>query len=202
MSIEERKERERRRLKETILKATEQIISERGVEHLTIRALAERIEYSPRTVYLYFRDKQEVLETLVEQRFRITWEKMRAPSPSLSAREVIRNQIEGHLRMALAHPQAYRVLIQLISTPGHVPGPYQTKVEQQAAALLADSTGISEDIETLRGVFLFALRGIALGLVHDHTSHALTGEESEQRIATAADLLLTGLTGLTGLQRI
>ncbi len=195
MSIEERKERERQQLKEMILKATEQIISERGVEHLTIRALAERIEYSPRTVYLYFRDKQEVLETLVEQRFRITWEKMKAPSPSLSAQEAIRNQIEGHLSMALAHPQAYRVLIQLISTPGHVPGTYQRKVEQQAAALLADSTGISEDIETLRAVFLSALRGIALSLVHDHTSHALSGEESEHRIATAADLLLTGLTG-------
>ena len=191
MSIEERKERERHHLKEKILKATEQIISERGVEHLTIRALAEKIEYSPRTVYLYFRDKQEVLEAFVEQRFRFTWEKMQNIASTVPAETVIRIQIEGHLRMALAHPQAYRVINQLLVTPSHVPGTYQQKVENHARRVLGAFTGRTDSLDALTATFLSALRGISVSLVQ--ASSSLSQEDIEQRIATATDVLLRGI---------
>lgn len=178
-------------MKEKILRATGEIVSERGVEHLTIRSVAERIEYSPRTVYLYFRDKQEVLEAFVEQRFRSTWEKMQNIASTVPAEDVIRGQIEGHLRMALAHPQAYRVINQLLVTPSHVPGTYQKKVENQARTVLGKFTGRTDSLEALTATFLSALRGISVSLVQ--ASHNLSQEDIEQRIATATDVLLRGI---------
>ena len=191
MSIKDRKERERHRLKEKILGATGEIISERGVEHLTIRSLAEKIEYSPRTVYLYFRDKQEVLEALVEQKFRSTFEKIQKISNTVPAEDALRIQIEGHLRMALAHPQTYRVLNHLLVTPSHIPGEYQIKVENHAKDVLERYTGQTDSLETLAATFLAALRGISASLVH--ASATLSQEEIEQRIAAATGMLLRGI---------
>ncbi|MBN2859191.1 MAG: TetR/AcrR family transcriptional regulator [Sphaerochaetaceae bacterium] len=191
MSIKDRKERERHTLKEKILRATGEIVSERGLEHLTIRSLAERIEYSPRTVYLYFRDKQEVLEAFIEQRFRSTWEEMQKISSSVPALSVIRIQIEGHLRMALEHPEAYRILNQLLVTPSHVPGVYQKKVENHAKNVLEEYIGRTDSLEALTATFLSALRGISVSLVQ--ASSNLSHEDIEQRIATATDVLLRGI---------
>lgn len=72
MGIKERREREKEELRQKILDAAIELIARDGHEALTIRKLASRIEYSPRTIYLYFADKEALLEDVVEEGFRRT----------------------------------------------------------------------------------------------------------------------------------
>lgn len=64
MGTKERKERQKKELRRTILDAATDILSEKGLESLTIRAIAERIEYSPSTIYEYFPDKEAIFDEL------------------------------------------------------------------------------------------------------------------------------------------
>ena len=52
MGITDRKEREKQELKELILKEAKAVFLEEGYEKTSIRKIADRIEYSPTTIYL------------------------------------------------------------------------------------------------------------------------------------------------------
>lgn len=64
MSIAERKEREKAEMRSLILSAAHHIFKEKGYDGLNIRSIAERIEYSPATIYLYYKDKNEIFYAL------------------------------------------------------------------------------------------------------------------------------------------
>jgi AcrR family transcriptional regulator len=69
MGIPERKEREKQELRDLILKEARALILEVGFENSSWRNIAERIEYSPTTIYLYFKDKNELFLALHEESF-------------------------------------------------------------------------------------------------------------------------------------
>ena len=69
MGSTERKAREKEELKALILKAARKLFVERGITQTTIRNIAEAIDYSIGTVYVYFRDKNEILHALHTQSF-------------------------------------------------------------------------------------------------------------------------------------
>ncbi len=76
MTIATRKQREKEEMRQLILEAAKSIFLEKGYEATSIRTIAERIEYSPGTIYLYFKDKDELFHALHEEGFRIMLEKM------------------------------------------------------------------------------------------------------------------------------
>ena len=66
-------------MRSLILDAARSIFLEKGFEQASIRNIAEKIEYSPGTIYLYFRDKDEIFHALHEEglkevRFRFDFE--------------------------------------------------------------------------------------------------------------------------------
>jgi AcrR family transcriptional regulator len=69
MGITERKEKQKQEIKKMILEASMKLFMEQGFENVSIRKIAELIEYSPTTVYLYFKDKNEILLYLHEMGF-------------------------------------------------------------------------------------------------------------------------------------
>ncbi|MCD0469937.1 TetR/AcrR family transcriptional regulator [Flavobacterium sp. JAS] len=64
MSTAERKAREKEALKMLILKGAKKLFLERGIEQTTIRNIADEIDYSVGTVYVYFKDKNAILHDL------------------------------------------------------------------------------------------------------------------------------------------
>lgn len=56
-------------LRERVLEAAGEIVGEQGLDALSMRAIAERIGYSPGTIYLYFRDKDELLGGVMNEGF-------------------------------------------------------------------------------------------------------------------------------------
>ena len=52
-----------------ILDAAREIFAREGYESFSMRRLATKIEYSPGSIYLHFKNKEELFETLVEESF-------------------------------------------------------------------------------------------------------------------------------------
>lgn len=69
MGIAERRQREREELQAAIIDAAVEIVSAQGVDALSVRAVADRIEYSHATIYLYFKSKDELLRAVVHEAF-------------------------------------------------------------------------------------------------------------------------------------
>jgi AcrR family transcriptional regulator len=65
LGIKERRERQRREVRNAILAAAREIASDRGWGAVTIRRIAERIEYSPPALYEYFASKDDLLLELM-----------------------------------------------------------------------------------------------------------------------------------------
>jgi AcrR family transcriptional regulator len=69
MTILKRKERQKEELRGKILLAAKELFMEKGFEDTSIRNIAERIEYSPTTIYLYFKDKDDIFFALHTEGF-------------------------------------------------------------------------------------------------------------------------------------
>ncbi|MBL8015852.1 MAG: helix-turn-helix transcriptional regulator, partial [Ignavibacteria bacterium] len=64
MGTEDRKEREKLEMRQLIVKTAMQLFIEKGMENVSIRAIAEKIEYSPGSIYSYFKDKGEIIHAI------------------------------------------------------------------------------------------------------------------------------------------
>ncbi|MBS1508860.1 MAG: TetR/AcrR family transcriptional regulator [Bacteroidetes bacterium] len=71
MGVKERKERDRQEMRDTILQSAHQLFVDKGFDDVSIRNIAEAIEYSPATIYLYFKDKNEIFYALHMEAFKI-----------------------------------------------------------------------------------------------------------------------------------
>jgi AcrR family transcriptional regulator len=69
MTITTRKERQKEELKVKILQAAKELFMLKGFEDTSIRNIAEKIEYSPTTIYLYFKDKDDIFCELHKEGF-------------------------------------------------------------------------------------------------------------------------------------
>jgi AcrR family transcriptional regulator len=61
MGIVERKEKQKLEVRKMILDASMKLFVDQGFDNVSMRKIADLIEYSPTTVYLYFKDKDEIL---------------------------------------------------------------------------------------------------------------------------------------------
>src|ERR1041384_7320568 len=71
MGIKERQERDRQAVQRAILDAARQLFVSEGFQHVSIRKIAERIEYSPAAIYSYFPSKDDIFFALAEEGFRL-----------------------------------------------------------------------------------------------------------------------------------
>lgn len=65
MGTAERKQRERELRRKQILKAAEKIITRKGMQNLTMDEIAESCELSKGTLYLYFKNKEELIISIL-----------------------------------------------------------------------------------------------------------------------------------------
>ncbi|HBN07404.1 MAG TPA: TetR/AcrR family transcriptional regulator [Cyanobacteria bacterium UBA8530] len=118
MSIQERRAREREERRDCILQAAQAIIAEEGIEKLSVRKIASRIEYSPSLIYHYFQDKEEILHHLMGGVYKAILE---AIAPYQFSEEPPEEKIKAstrkYIEMALQMPDAYKAIM-LSSVPG------------------------------------------------------------------------------------
>jgi len=61
MGIIERRERERKAVRKKILDAARELFVAEGYDAVTMRRIAETIEYSPTAIYFHFKDKETLI---------------------------------------------------------------------------------------------------------------------------------------------
>jgi len=112
----ERREREKEELREKIVEAARDILSERGLEGFSMREIARRIEYSPATIYLYFASKEELLRAVVGEGMRRLSEVIRnemEAAGEVSAAQRYRASGRGYVRFALENTAYFHVIFDL-----------------------------------------------------------------------------------------
>src|SRR5439155_17952519 len=71
MGIKQRQERDREAVRRAILDAARELFVSEGYNNVSIRKIAERIEYSPAAIYSYFPSKDDIFFELAEEGFRL-----------------------------------------------------------------------------------------------------------------------------------
>ncbi|MBO9640437.1 TetR/AcrR family transcriptional regulator [Siphonobacter aquaeclarae] len=110
MGIAERKERERHEMRKLILEKAKEVFIEEGYDKASIRAIAERIEYSPATIYLYFKDKDELFFAVHELGFFELFDQMQTLASIENPLERLRQMGFIYLRFAGENPEMYDLM--------------------------------------------------------------------------------------------
>lgn len=110
MAIANRKERQKEELKAKILEAARSLFIERGFEETSIRNIAERIEYSPTTIYLYFKDKDDIFYALHQEGFALLNQYFRALQEVEDPFERLKAIQKAYIRFALENREYYDLM--------------------------------------------------------------------------------------------
>ncbi|MCB0667116.1 MAG: TetR/AcrR family transcriptional regulator [Saprospiraceae bacterium] len=110
MGIAERREREKQELREKILDKARDILIRDGQDNLSIRNIASAAEYSPATIYLYFKDKDEIVYELMEMGFALMVKDLEPAFAEPDPVERIRIIGQGYVAFGLKNPEWYEIM--------------------------------------------------------------------------------------------
>ncbi len=110
MGSEERKEREKNEMRRLIIDSAMQLFIEKGMDNVSIRAIADKIEYSPGSIYSYFKDKGEIIHAIHTEGF----EKLYALQKTL---DDVKNPVDKlaqmgrlYMKFAMENPDYYDLM--------------------------------------------------------------------------------------------
>ncbi|UFH56255.1 TetR/AcrR family transcriptional regulator [Spirosoma sp. KNUC1025] len=110
MGIVERKEREREEMRKLILDGAQKLFLANGFEKVSVRNIADEIEYSPATIYLYYKDKNELLFALHQRGFVKMLESFQ---PLLAISDPFERLVEmgrSYIRFAVENPELFDLM--------------------------------------------------------------------------------------------
>ncbi len=110
MGIKERKELEKQEMRRLILDTAMKLFLEKGFENITIRHIAEKIEYSPATIYLYFKDKDEIIYTLHREGFEELYRRQQTTLTTKDPLKRLHRHAEMYVSFALENPEYYDLM--------------------------------------------------------------------------------------------
>jgi AcrR family transcriptional regulator len=110
MSVKERKERQKLEMKDAILSASLRLFSDEGYENVTMRKIANKIEYSVGTIYLYFKDKSEMLYELHNKGFDEFYRKQLSIQHIKDPIERLQAHGEAYMNFAMENPEYYDLM--------------------------------------------------------------------------------------------
>jgi AcrR family transcriptional regulator len=110
MGTSQRRAREREELREKILNAARALFVQKGFEAVTLRTIAEAIEYSPAALYGYFPDKAALVFTLVNEDFETLAERFGTLARIADPVERLAAIGRTYVGFAVEHPNHYRLM--------------------------------------------------------------------------------------------
>lgn len=130
MGISERKEREKTEMKKLITDAAMRTFLTEGYDKTSIRNIAESIEYSPGTIYLYYKDKDELLYEVQRQAYGKLLAVFSANVTSSDPLERLAQLGRTYIDFGLKNPELYDLMF-IIRAPTNVD---ENKFEDNGAA--------------------------------------------------------------------
>jgi AcrR family transcriptional regulator len=110
MTIATRKERQKEELRTKILQSAKALFIEKGYHETSIRNIAEKIEYSPTTIYLYFKDKDDIFYALHQEGFALLNQYFKALLHVEHPFERLKAVMRAYIRFALENKEFYDLM--------------------------------------------------------------------------------------------
>ena len=110
MGISERKKREKAKMQKLILETANALFLKGGLENISIRKIADSIEYSPATLYLYFKDKDEIINNLRDKSTNDFIKKLEEYSFIKDYFGRLKNLSNSWIDFAISQPDKYSLL--------------------------------------------------------------------------------------------
>jgi AcrR family transcriptional regulator len=171
LGITERREREREEVRKKILDAARDLFMTEGYERVTMRRIAEAIEYSPTAIYLHFEDKDDLVLALCREDFGkllAAFEGQPAPKDPV---EWIRQLGKAYARFAVENPNHYRFMFMTPAKPDHHleptdPGPLSFDMIRAAVAAAIETGAFRPgDVDTVAQVLWANVHGAVALLI-------------------------------------
>jgi AcrR family transcriptional regulator len=198
MGSRERRQRHRARVRQAILVAARELFAAEGVRHVSLRQIADRIEYSPAVFYTYFRCKDDIFLALAEEAAAVLHRVCEATRHVVDPLERIRRTLWALYEFLNANP----VFVELIGLDDS--GPLVKAGHQRFACFHEVAAGMDADLRACieRGQVSMALSATAarqllwVGMFGAATvARRLAPDEECDMLAH--DLLETLLSGLS-----
>ena len=111
MGIRERHEREREEMVRAILDAAHELFVVEGYRNVSIRKIAEKVEYSPAALYGYFPSKDDLFFALAEEGFRKLFDFTNDPAAMAGdPLEAIRQGFLRYYQFSRLHPEYFELM--------------------------------------------------------------------------------------------
>lgn len=110
MGIAERKNREKQALRERILAAARHIVMREGFAALSMRKIAEAIEYSPAALYLHFASRDEIARALCEEGYAQLLQTFEPLAGIADPAERLKGMGRAYIAFGVAHRETYRLI--------------------------------------------------------------------------------------------
>jgi len=162
LGIAERKGRERAEREYRIVAAARVIAEREGWDAVTVRRLAEEIEYSQPVLYSHFKNREAIVAAVAVEGFQeITIALREAASGSTGQRNALKNVAMAYLAFASSRPALYEAMFVLPTNLRFAEA--ETRPELRAAfeALAAVVTPFCVDVADVTETFWAALHGLA-----------------------------------------
>jgi AcrR family transcriptional regulator len=123
MASVDRRARERAELQERILDAARALFVREGFEAVSLRKIADAIEYTPPAIYTHFRDKNDLIRALCRRDFGALSEALLRASRVADPVTRILRIGQAYIRFAVEHPHHYRFMFMTPHPRGVEPDP-------------------------------------------------------------------------------
>jgi AcrR family transcriptional regulator len=120
MGVKERRKREKSETRDKILDAARELFVTEGYEGVSMRKVAEKIEYSPTAIYVYFADKQELFHELCQQDYARLAEVFQSSEMSTDPIERLRQTGRTYTEFGVRYPNHYKFMF-MTTHPPHEP---------------------------------------------------------------------------------
>jgi len=200
LGVKERHERDRETVARAILDAARHLFVTHGYQEVSIRKIAERIEYSPAAIYGYFPSKDDIFFALAEEGFRLLFHYGGMPRPATEDPvEKLRAMFLRYYEFSKEHPEYFALMFLDRSVPrisrdwerfGFVSEMKHDMVARIQQAIDAGACPAGTSPLTVFRLLLTAVHGAATLRLCDRLA---PGEDADVLARTTIDTMLIGL---------
>lgn len=98
-------------IKEEIIDAARSLFLNDGYSHVSMRKIASKIGYTPTTIYIYFKNKEEILLTLLEEGYELFFASIKeAYDTNLPNEERLFKMCEAYIHFGLKYSDYYNLI--------------------------------------------------------------------------------------------
>ncbi|GLH80785.1 TetR family transcriptional regulator [Bradyrhizobium sp. SSBR45G] len=161
MGITERKGRERAEREHRIVATARAIAEREGWDAVTIRRLADEIEYSQPVLYSHFENRDAIVAAVAVEGFKdITAALRTAASESIGRRKALENVVLAYLAFAMGRPALYEAMFVLPTKLRFAEADTRPELQAAFAALAAVVKPFCTDVAVVTETFWAALHGL------------------------------------------